>query len=108
LASGGGLHSPILKERQCGNIGKQIESTLNCGNNWFDQQQQQQQQQKNTRAFFAFPSTVRVIEFFRCSRGTWVVKTHFSDTPSSSGTENAPETLSNPITFHTVLHHFSN
>ena len=29
LAGGNGLHSPILKEPQCDNIGKQIESTLN-------------------------------------------------------------------------------
>ena len=27
-----GLRGPILKEPQCGNIGKQIESTLNCEN----------------------------------------------------------------------------
>jgi len=30
LAYGSGLHGPILKEPQCGNIDKQIESTLNC------------------------------------------------------------------------------
>jgi len=30
LAYGSGLHGPILKEPQCGNIGKRIESTLNC------------------------------------------------------------------------------
>jgi len=32
LAWGSGLLGPILKEPQCGNIGKQIESTLNCEN----------------------------------------------------------------------------
>ena len=30
LAYGSGLHGPILEEPQCGNIDKQIESTLNC------------------------------------------------------------------------------
>jgi len=30
LAYGSGLRSPILKEPQCGNIGNQIESALNC------------------------------------------------------------------------------
>jgi len=32
LAYGSGLRGLILKEPQCGNIGKQIESTLNCEN----------------------------------------------------------------------------
>jgi len=32
LACGSGLLGPILKEPQCGNSGKQIESSLNCEN----------------------------------------------------------------------------
>ena len=35
LARGSGLRGPLLKEPQCGNIGKQIESTLNCRNSLF-------------------------------------------------------------------------
>jgi len=43
----------ILKEQQCGNIGKQIESTLNC--DWLDHHQQ-----KKPQPFSTFPTLVLI------------------------------------------------
>jgi len=40
-ASGSGIHFLILKEPQCGNIGKQIKTTRAAKTNWFDNQQKQ-------------------------------------------------------------------
>jgi len=53
LAYGSGLCGPILKEPQCGNIDKQIESTLNCENPlvW-------PPAATNARLFLTFPSIV--------------------------------------------------
>jgi len=54
LARGSGLRGLIVKEPQCGNIGKQIESTVNCKNPFVWPPAAQ-----NTWPFLTFPTKIQ-------------------------------------------------